>query len=178
MQQDHLTKSFGLIIAFVVPGMVGLFAASFFVPPLRVWFGIASTQPPTVGGFLFVNVAAAGVGVFLSGVRWLVIERGLWRELDPGGGVSLAARRTSELAYQNLVSQFYNYYQFYANTLVALFLLYIAWAASSWLAKGPHWELVWAGGALAIVGPILERSARNSFDRFHDRRASLLKEAA
>jgi hypothetical protein len=52
-QQDHLTKSFGLIIAFIVPGMIGLYAASFQVPGLRV--------------------AAAGAGVFLSGLRWLVL---------------------------------------------------------------------------------------------------------
>ena len=173
-QQDHLTKSFGLIIAFVVPGMIGLYAASFPVPALRDWFGIASSQPPTVGGFLFVNVAAAGAGVLLSGVRWLVLERWWWGEEDPGGGVSLAERRRSELVYQNLVAQFYDFYLFYGNTLVALIVLYATWALTGEL----HWGLAWGGGALAIAILVLERSARNSFERFHARRANLLREVA
>ena len=173
-QQDHLTKSFGLIIAFVVPGMIGLYAASFPMPLLRDWFGLASSQPPTVGGFLFVNVAAAGTGVFLSGVRWLVLERWLWGETNPGGGVSIAERRQTELVYQNLVAQFYDFYLFYANTLFALIVLYAAWAFT----EGLHWGLAWAGGALAVAIFVLERSARNSFDRFHARRTNLLKGVA
>ena len=173
-QQDHLTKSFGLIIAFIVPGMIGLYAASFPVPGLRDWFGVASSQPPTVGGFLFVNVAAAGAGVFLSGLRWLVLEKWYWgwlySENDRGGSVSIAERSRSELVYQNLVAQFYDFYLFYANTLFALILLYAAWAFT----EEPHWGLAWAGVALAVAICVLERSARNSFERFHARRANLL----
>ena len=231
MQQDHLTKSFGLIIAFIVPGMIGLYAASFPVPALRDWFGVASSQPPTVSGFLFVNVAAAGAGVFLSGIRWLVLEYWFWEEKDPGGRISIAERQRSEPVYQNLVAQFYDFYLFYGNTLVALILLYFAWVFT----EGFHWwlagtnvalvvvipvlarsacssldhfrrargatlfaligvlvvsyaawaftdglyGLVWAWVALAAASPVLERSARNSFDRFHDRREKLLlKEVA
>ena len=114
------------------------------------------------------------MGVFLSGVRWLVLERLWWNEKDPGGGVSIAERQRSELAYQNLVAQFYDFYLFYGNTLIALVVLYFSWAFTA----GLHWGLAWAGGALAVAIPVLERSAGNSFERFHARRASLLKEVA
>ena len=124
MQQDYLRKSFGLVIAFVVPGMIGLYAASFLLPAIQNWFGTVSSQPPTVGGFLFINVAASGTGVFLSGARYFVIQKWLWRQEDPGSNVPLTGRSQSEAAYQNLVAQFYDFYLFYANTLVALIVLY------------------------------------------------------
>lgn len=178
MQQDHLTKSFGLIIAFIVPGMVGLYAATFPVPELREWFGIASSQPPTVSGFLFVNVAAAGAGVFLSGFRWQIIECWLWGEKNPGDEVSVAERHRSEPAYQNLVAQLYDFYLFYANTLVALVALYLAWAITEWTTVGLSWGLLWPLLVLVPVGYVLERSARNAYDRFHKRRRSLLKGVA
>ena len=85
--------------------------------------------------------------------------------------MSIAERSRSELVYQNLVAQLYDFYLFYANTLFALILLYAAWAFT----EEPHWGLAWAGAALAVAIYVLERSARNSFERFHARRTNLLK---
>lgn len=176
MQQDHLTKSFGLVIAFIVPGMIGLYAASFAEPTIRDWFGLTSGgQPPTVGGFLFVNVAAAGTGVFLSGVRWIVIEWWWLGDKDPGRGLSIARRQGAEPTYQNLVSQFYNFYLFYGNTAVALVALYVGWAFT----VGWQWRLLLIrGGALAFALGVLLLSARESYRRFHERRDSLLRDTA
>ena len=83
MQQDQLGKSFGLIIAFLIPGMVGLYAVSIYVPVIREWFGIAVDQSTTIGGFLFVIVASIGMGVFISGMRWFVLEHLIWKRESP-----------------------------------------------------------------------------------------------
>ena len=130
MQQDHLTKAFGLTVAFLAPGMIGLYAASLWMAGLQTWFGTVSNQPPSVSGFLLLNVGAAGTGVFVSGIRWLLLERTrllntLCREeviSDDATKDDISKRReaSTEAAYQNLVAQFYNFYQFYANTAIGL----------------------------------------------------------
>ena len=45
---DTLTKSFGLSIAFLIPGAIELYATSFFVPVVAIWFGADAST--TVGG--------------------------------------------------------------------------------------------------------------------------------
>ena len=172
MQQDQLGKSFGLIIAFLIPGMVGLYAVSFYVPVIREWFGIAVAQSTTIGGFLFVIVASLGMGVFISGVRWLVLERMFWNRTPPTlNAVGRRATQT-ELVYQNLVWQFYDFYLFYANMLFAIVLLYLAWVFVEWWPEGV--KLVATTALLIPTCFVLYKSARNSLNRFDQRRESVL----
>ena len=104
MQQDQLGKSFGLIIGFLIPGMVGLYGVSLHVETIEGWFSVASTaQSSSVGGFLFVLVASIGVGVFISNVRWLVLERWIWKREPPKHDASARKGTQTELVYQNLV---------------------------------------------------------------------------
>ena len=57
---------------------------------------------------------------------------------------------------------------------LGLLVLYAARAFT----EGLHWGLAWAGAALAVAIFVLERSARDSFNCFHTRRANLLKGVA
>jgi hypothetical protein len=127
---ETLAQSFGLSIAFVIPGAIGLYATSFFVPIVAVWFG--ADAGTTVGGFLFVLLGSAGMGVFISGLRWLVTEKltkvfkAMPEELD-------VARRKdpgNEATYQDVLARHYQFFQFYANTPFALALLYLAWVTA------------------------------------------------
>ena len=157
--KDQLGKSFGLVIAFLIPGMIGLYAASFYVRMIQEWFGTAASQSTNVGGFLFVVVASVGMGVFISGVRWFALERILWHR-----PISLPDRtEKTEPIYQNLVHQHYYFYLFYANSLVALIVLYVAWLAATSR----------SGGSIAIMsalgvgaGVILFFSAKDALGRF------------
>ena len=181
MQQDYLTKAFGLTVAFLAPGMIGLYAASLWMPALQTWFGTVSSQPPSVSGFLFLNVGAAGSGVFLSGLRWLLLERTKLLNTLCGERVipdetvkdDISKRREAltETAYQNLVAQFYNFYLFYANTAIALVILYLAWVLRD---VRPVGAVAAFGVGLLVALGVLIPSACNSFKRFKDRRASLL----
>ena len=159
--QDHLGKSFGLTIAFVIPGMVALYALSFFMPELRVWFGFADASP-TGPGFLFVTVASAGMGVFVSGIRWLVLEQWIWRRTS----ILFERDPDQEALYQNFVRQHYEFYLFYANTLCAIVVLFIAWVVAAWPTSQTPVSLLSAIAGVAVVGFILYRSACDALDRF------------
>ena len=78
--QNQLVGSFGRTIAFVIPGMIALYALAFFVPSLHAWFGL--TQQPTIAGFLFVVLGSIGLGVFVSGIRWRALDWLLMPKVD------------------------------------------------------------------------------------------------
>ena len=170
--KDQLGQSFGLVIAFLIPGMIGVYAASFHVALISAWFGTAASQTTNVGGFLFAILASIGMGVFISGLRWLVLER--WMRWEPEQAVNAAARRddNTELVYQNLVYQFYDFYLFYANTLFALVILYVAWFADA--PRTFSMGTLTRTGLLVVACAILYVSAKDSLRRFEGRRKTVL----
>ncbi len=179
MQQDQLGKSFGLIIGFLIPGMVGLYGVSLHVETIEGWFSVASTaQSSSVGGFLFVLVASIGVGVFISNVRWLVLERWIWKREPPKHDASARKGTQTELVYQNLVWQFYDFYLFAANMMFALGLLYLAWLAAEIRTAGLVVDALRMGSPLLLLVPacyVLYRSGKHSLERYTTRRSNVLQ---
>lgn len=167
--KDHLGKSFGLTIAFLIPGMVALYALSYFMPDLRTWFGLMAEQSATVGGFLFVVVGSIGVGVVVSGVRWFLCD---WF-LAPQVSLNTQRRREgeTEAAYQALIANHYQYYQFYANTSVALVWLFLSWL----VAKDPGGTLVLQRLVLLAISACgLLLFARDAMKKFNRKALQLL----
>src|SRR5437016_9037600 len=77
MSSEIKTSSleFGTVIAFVAPGFVGFYAVSYHVPTARAWLDAASNKEQSVGVFLLVLLASIAIGLIVSGVRQLVIDR-------------------------------------------------------------------------------------------------------
>ena len=111
-------RQFGLLIAYVIPGMLVSHGLTEKSPTLAAWMGI--TSEPGFGGFLYVFLLAAALGLILSTVRWLTLDR-----LHARFGLRPDAWELEELAerlpaLEMLVLYNYRYYQFYGNLLVAL----------------------------------------------------------
>ena len=64
-------KNFGLLIAYLIPGLVLLTGLSPHWPALQTWLG-SSSKAPSMGGFLFATIASVGAGLLARPVRWLV----------------------------------------------------------------------------------------------------------
>ncbi len=120
MQNQMIGSFFGRVIAFVIPGLIALYALSYFAPPLRNLFGL--TQPPTVAGFLFVLLCSIGLGVFVSGIRWMIFHLWLEREID-----ATNLNEKNDDAFRGLVSDYYQFYQFYSNSAVSVLFFFAAW---------------------------------------------------
>ncbi len=168
---DQTSKNFGLVIAFLVPGFIGLWALSYFDPTAAKWLGTAAEKETTVGGFLFVVVASLGIGVFLSGARYFVFDKFLLKDLGGRPDVEDANRKEAEASYQSLKADYYQFYQFYANTAVALVLAFGAWWVTK---KPPAGDVVLLGVVTAVVEVILYLSARDSLTKYHRHTIRLL----
>ena len=165
--QNQLVGSFGRTIAFVIPGMILLFALSFFNPGLDVWFGL--TQPPTIAGFLFVVLGSIGLGVFVSGLRWFIFDR----FLAPKVKIDHRNRsdKDTEAAYQALVTNHYQFYQFYANSVLSILALFFSWAFT----KNPGWLMLLSVLVCTVFAALLSLIfAKNAIKTYYDKATQLL----
>ena len=182
MNGNQIERAFGLAIAFLGPGMIVLYATSAHVPVLESWFNATSRGQTTIGSFLSMAIAASAAGVFVSGVRWYLVEKWIKNATDVPTEHETAGRREAEteLAYQNIRNQHYDFYLFYANTLVALGVLWLCWLPSQFPPL-PAW--VWestatpvlATAAGAATARVLFAAATDSYRRYQNKRAELLK---
>jgi hypothetical protein len=124
--RDVTGHNFGLLIAYVLPGVTALWGASYFSPTIQVWLGSAPADAPTVGGFLYLTIAAVAAGLIASTVRWAVIDtlHHLTGVPRPKWDFSHLQRNIS--AFHLIVEHQYRYYQAYGNTLVSLLFVIVA----------------------------------------------------
>jgi len=162
------SETFGLLIAYLIPGVITLWGLSNVVPGLRVWVGTAGGECQTVGGFLNLTVASVGAGLTVSTVRWLVIDpvhhwtgirQPVWRMRD-------FHARTAGL--QVLIKAHYRYYQFYANCLVAILFAAVVY----WLTVGfrPR-ELLPVG----LVSVLFFAGSRDTLSKYYRQVDGMLK---
>jgi hypothetical protein len=179
---DIQPSSFGLVIAFLAPGIVGLWGIGLYVPIVREWFGATAQTSPTGGGFLFVTLASLAVGLLVSGVREELLnsfptrcaDASSWwhRKLPklssfigrlaiPRPPTDMAMLREADvrIAIQFSADSFYRYYQFYANMAFSLALTAAAWS----LHGGPwSWTRAIALALVIITVVLLLQSSRYS----------------
>jgi hypothetical protein len=121
-----VSVSFGVLIAFVLPAFVTLWAASYFSDIVRGWL----ESKESINGFLFASLASLALGVFISGVRWVIFDR----LINPQVGLERpdinfgAITKTEDgvRAFNLTTEEHYRYYQFYSNTVIAVVIAYAA----------------------------------------------------
>ena len=113
-------RSFGLLIAYLIPGFLLVAAVTGHSPALQAWIGTAASDAPTVGGFLYVTLASVAAGMTVSALRWLTIDWLLHHTGIPRPELDFSKLQPNLSAFVGAAESHYRYYQFYANILVAL----------------------------------------------------------
>lgn len=165
--KDITDKNFGLLIAYLLPGITALWGVSFLSPTVRSWFGATAHSNVTVGGFLYVTLAAVGAGMLASKIRWAVIDA-----IHHATGVHPPTWDYSKLqgnieGFRVLVEDLYRYYQFAANSIVAILFTIVC----RWMAGDGN---VWMDGAAVLVTGVLFASSRDILTKYYARVAMLL----
>jgi len=126
---DITSTSFGLVIAYLLPGLAGLSCLWFWSARVQVVFGTFLKTESNVGLFLLVVSAALTVGLMLSVLRWLVFERWWCRDhqLRPSDFASLGTDKNKFDAFTAAVDAHYRYHQFWGGMAVAMPALYGSW---------------------------------------------------
>ncbi|MAW61973.1 MAG: hypothetical protein CMJ94_14245 [Planctomycetes bacterium] len=167
---DWTGRGFGLLIAYLIPGFAVLWFLQDHSVTVRAWLeqeGCSMGAAPAVGGFLYSTIASMGIGVVLSGARWMVVDQlhartGLAR---PTWDDSLLERRLE--GYVQLVEEHYRYYQAYANGLVALCVVLVLIGPAALSGQG----LVVGAG----LGVVLFCSSRDALRKCYSRVSQLMQ---
>lgn len=119
------TRNFGLLIAYVVPGLVVVSTMGDYSQTVRSWFGVFPGFAPTVAGFLYTTLASVAAGMTVGAIRWLLVD---WLHHNTGierPEWDFSALQANYRAFAYMVESHYRYYQFYGNMLVALVIAVI-----------------------------------------------------
>jgi hypothetical protein len=172
MAKEASINDFGLVIAFVLPDFTALWGASYLSDALRNWIGANSAEAATVGGFLYLTVAAIGAGMAVSTVRWLVIDPIHHRTGVRPPQWDFSQLRENAAAFGIIVDHYYRYYQCAANTFVSLVLVFAArrWSMGFFVVSFDPVDL----GLLALMAVFFVGS-RDSLQRYYTRGGQLLR---
>jgi hypothetical protein len=167
--QSVSNDNFGPLIAYLVPGVTVLAGVSPFSPTLQGWFAAAPAAAPTVGGFLYVTVAALAVGMTLSAFRWALVDTAHRLTGLPPPALDFSGLGENVQAYVLLIEIHYRHYQFYANMLIATAVAYACYRVRlGGLAVG------WVDlGALVLEG-VFFATSRDTLRKYYARSRQLL----
>jgi hypothetical protein len=134
--KDVTSTSFGLVIAYLLPGLMALYALSYFSAPVHSLFATFLQAQSNVGLFLLVTLAALAVGLQVSIVRSLIFQYWLCRKwsLSAEDFATLAAEGRLT-AFRAAVDEHLRYHQFWGGMVVAMPILF-----GRWIFDQPTWS--------------------------------------
>lgn len=167
--EEALHRSFGYVIAFILPGLAALFAiGSTWLEPtgLPLLFG---GNELSLSGWIIVLLGSLGIGIILSALRWLLIDT-----LHHCTGLS-APPLDYGLLHDRLdvflvaVEHNYRFYQFYSNLFVSLLVVianHLLQPQAAW-----PWQAYLGLGSLELL---LLVASRDCLSRYYQRLVQLL----
>lgn len=166
--KDLSDKSFGLLIAYVLPGFVALWGVQPLSDTVEAWLYPSPTIPAGLESLFFVGLASVTAGLSVSALRWALIDTfhhctGLARpEWDD---TNLPDRLA---AFDTVVEAHYRYYQFYSNMAVVLPLAVTVHVLSGNIPGG------WLIAAAFGVELLFVATSRDTLRKYYARTAKLL----
>ena len=126
--KDLTSTSFGYIIAFLLPGLLGLYALTFWSTPVRDLLDPALKAEANVGPSVILLLIALGIGLCVSALRFFLFEKLLCRaHMFPADMFSKLAAEGRLTSFKAVVDEHYRYHQFYGGCAVAVLILYAGW---------------------------------------------------
>lgn len=112
-------RQFNLIVAYLLPGFVGLAGIVPLFPAVADWLRPVDQREYGIGPTVYALLAATATGMIVSCFRWIIID-----QLHHATGIKPPAWDDKRLAdvlggFDYLVQNHFRYYEFSANTLVA-----------------------------------------------------------
>lgn len=133
--KDLTSTSFGYVIAFLLPGVFGSYALTYWSPAAGVLLQPLLKADTNVGPSAVFLLVCVGMGLLLAAVRYFVFESLLCHNHKlPQDMFAKLVEENRLSSFQAVVDQHYRYHQFYGGCAIAALLMFTGWMHS-------HWEL-------------------------------------
>jgi hypothetical protein len=173
--KDLTSTSFGYVIAFLLPGLLGLYALSYWSSGVGELLQPALKADATVGPSIILLLIALGIGLCISAIRFFAFEKFLCRKHS--FPADMFAKLTAEnrlTSFKAVVDEHYRYHQFYGGCAVALVVLCAGWLHSQ-VHAGRCGRLVLISlGFLAFEGMLIQTAA-DAFKRYVERGTTIVQ---
>lgn len=163
--------TFGPLIAFLLPGFVVLWGLQAYSPTLTQWLSPLGSTLPTIGGFLFATLASTAAGLIVSAIRWVIIDTLYHHTGIPPPQWNLHRLPQVLDTFESFVEAHYHFYQFYANMLMALLVVYVVQLVAT---ERIPWPLVASDYVLLSICLILILGSRDSLQKYYRRTEAVL----
>lgn len=171
---NTFNNQFGLMVAYLLPGFIGLAGIAPLVPLVAAWLRPSSYAEASLGPPVYAILTATTIGMIVSCFRWLIIDH-----IHYVTGLRPAAWDDSRLAdrlgaFNYLVESHYRYYQFLANTLIAVAFAY---SINRWLGTSPVFG-IGTDACVLILCAVLFAGTRDTLTKYYARTSRLVGNVA
>jgi hypothetical protein len=174
--KDITSTSFGLIIAFVLPGLAVFYSLSYFSAVVAQLFSTFQTAQSNVGLVFLVFAGALTIGLEITVLRWIAFEK-WWcgsKSLPPKLFQQLSANEHSLAAFRTAIEEQYRYHQFWGGMCFSIPVFAIGYLYSNWATLSRIQAIV-----VILLFLVIEvatwTAAVVAFERYVDRGSQILK---
>ncbi len=176
--KDVTSTSFGLLIAFLLPGGVLLYGLSCWSADVQRLFETFLTAQSTLGLFLMVILAALVLGLIITVPRYFLFECIICRRHRIESALFSKLRVSETLtAFRAVADEHYRYHQFWGGLAVVSPVLYVG----SLRAHVAQWSWLEVLGTLVgflVFELLMGLAAALAYGQYGERGTEILKGAA
>jgi hypothetical protein len=162
------STSFGYVIAFLLPGLLGLYALGLWFPDVQELLKPATSKDATIGPSFILLLCALTVGLLVGAARFYVFQRWICRKHQLQAEVFHNLTGEKLTAFKSAVDEHYRYHQFYGGCSIAVVFLFPRWLWMNWSSFTTCNRAVLVGIFLAFEA-FLVVTARDSFTQYTER---------
>jgi hypothetical protein len=171
--KDLSSTSFGYLIAFLLPGLLGLFALSYWSNDVRSLIQPAVKADATVGPSVILMLVALAVGLCVSAIRFFIFEKMLCRHSSfPKDMFAKLSAENKLPSFKAVVDEHYRYHQFYGGIAVSLAVMFVGWAVRS--CPVMNCEFIFETFGFAVFEIVLALTASDAFKRYVERGTTIV----
>lgn len=173
---DVTSTSFGLVIAYLLPGLAGFYTLSLWSHRVDGVLNAFATANSTFGLSLLVVLASLTIGMILTIFEWLIYQKTMdWFRSKTLGDMTVLGKDSTKLAaFRALADEHYRYHQFYAGMTIVIPFLFAGWEHKYWQVY-TYGDYLLALAAVLTLEGCLAAGAAQAYRFYVDRGGQILK---